>query len=134
MRVYLSKEFNVRCQRCGRVVSYSQRYDSYFCMPCNLWLEERCSEPACEFCAGRAKEPDGLMELNEAKPEEAEHAPPVMPKTAAHLVVSRNRPCPCGSGEKFKKCCGIMRTPPAPKVQAPPPSGAHFLSRLSRVM
>ena len=24
----------------------------------------------------------------------------------AELVVGRNAPCPCGSGEKFKKCCG----------------------------
>ncbi len=21
--------------------------------------------------------------------------------------VSRNEPCPCGSGKKFKKCCGV---------------------------
>ena len=134
MRVYLSKEFNVRCPHCGRVVSYSQRYDSYFCMPCNVWLEQQCSEPSCEFCAGRANEPDGLTDLDEAKPAEAEHAPPAMPKATALPVVSRNRPCPCGSGVKFKKCCGGTRPTPAPTVQTPPPSDAHFLSRLSRLM
>ncbi len=26
------------------------------------------------------------------------------------LKVGRNDPCPCGSGEKFKKCCGPLRT------------------------
>lgn len=54
MRVYLSKGFDVRCRHCGRIVSYSQRYDAFFCMPCNSWLEEQCTDPACEFCVGRA--------------------------------------------------------------------------------
>lgn len=26
----------------------------------------------------------------------------------------RNRPCECGSGERFKRCCGALRTEPAP--------------------
>jgi len=26
--------------------------------------------------------------------------------TAAEKKVGRNEPCPCGSGEKYKKCCG----------------------------
>ncbi len=25
---------------------------------------------------------------------------------SAHPKVGRNDPCPCGSGKKFKKCCG----------------------------
>lgn len=160
MRVYLSKEFDVRCPHCGRVVSYSNRYDSYFCMPCNRWIEEQCADPACEFCAGRAEEPDGLKDLDAAKPAEAEHTPPAMPQTpSAQPIISqpavakaapppaagRNRPCPCGSGVKFKKCCEVPKQKPAPKVQAAPrpePSRArpaprsddHFMSRLSRVM
>ncbi|MCB1903860.1 MAG: SEC-C domain-containing protein, partial [Gammaproteobacteria bacterium] len=30
------------------------------------------------------------------------------PKTEVHAgpKVGRNDPCPCGSGKKFKKCCG----------------------------
>ncbi|HSV29430.1 MAG TPA: YchJ family metal-binding protein, partial [Candidatus Omnitrophota bacterium] len=32
----------------------------------------------------------------------------VNPKTAPRQVakVGRNDPCPCGSGQKYKKCCG----------------------------
>jgi SEC-C motif-containing protein len=32
----------------------------------------------------------------------------VIPKTATrdHPKVGRNDPCPCGSGKKYKKCCG----------------------------
>jgi len=30
------------------------------------------------------------------------------PKTVtAEKKVGRNEPCPCGSGKKYKKCCGI---------------------------
>lgn len=35
-----------------------------------------------------------------------ESAPASAPKVAAHPKVGRNDPCPCGSGRKFKKCCG----------------------------
>jgi len=31
--------------------------------------------------------------------------PPVQPYYASSNV-GRNDPCPCGSGKKFKKCCG----------------------------
>ena len=32
----------------------------------------------------------------------------VTPKTEVHTApkVGRNEPCPCGSGKKYKKCCG----------------------------
>ena len=26
---------------------------------------------------------------------------------ASKVAVGRNEPCPCGSGKKFKKCCGV---------------------------
>jgi tetratricopeptide (TPR) repeat protein len=29
------------------------------------------------------------------------------PATASKQKVGRNQPCPCGSGKKFKKCCGL---------------------------
>ena len=27
----------------------------------------------------------------------------------AHAEPKRNDPCPCGSGKKYKKCCGKMK-------------------------
>jgi SWIM/SEC-C metal-binding protein len=32
---------------------------------------------------------------------------PVKPTLVAHLKPSRNDPCTCGSGKKYKKCCLI---------------------------
>ena len=34
------------------------------------------------------------------------HGDMVQPKPAVSAKVGRNEPCPCGSGLKFKKCCG----------------------------
>src|SRR5689334_996672 len=38
-------------------------------------------------------------------------------------TIGRNEPCPCGSGKKYKRCCGVNA---APKLSAPkqPASGA----------
>ena len=30
----------------------------------------------------------------------------ISPQKTAHLKVGRNESCPCGSGKKYKKCCG----------------------------
>jgi uncharacterized protein YecA (UPF0149 family) len=32
--------------------------------------------------------------------------PPVEPIHADKKEIGRNDPCPCGSGKKYKKCCG----------------------------
>ncbi|MBM78373.1 MAG: zinc chelation protein SecC [Crocinitomicaceae bacterium] len=32
---------------------------------------------------------------------------PSNPYKRGYEKVGRNSPCPCGSGRKFKKCCGI---------------------------
>jgi len=37
-------------------------------------------------------------------PQERKDTPPV--KKTPHKKVGRNDPCPCGSGKKYKKCCG----------------------------
>jgi uncharacterized protein YecA (UPF0149 family) len=42
----------------------------------------------------------GSQEAEERSPAELAAAKPAIPK------VGRNDPCPCGSGKKYKKCCG----------------------------
>jgi len=32
--------------------------------------------------------------------------PPVQPIHKEKTEIGRNDPCPCGSGKKYKKCCG----------------------------
>jgi hypothetical protein len=46
------------------------------------------------------------------KPEEYFHVPPPEPVETIRYDgphIGRNEPCPCGSGRKFKKCCGSRR-------------------------
>jgi uncharacterized protein YecA (UPF0149 family) len=41
---------------------------------------------------------------------EAQHSPTAGPPSTVRRTapkVGRNDPCPCGSGKKFKKCCGL---------------------------
>ncbi len=41
-----------------------------------------------------------------AEPQRTEAAPSGKPFVREKAKVGRNDPCPCGSGKKFKKCCG----------------------------
>lgn len=38
--------------------------------------------------------------------DEAPLPPPVEPIHNKDAEIGRNDPCPCGSGKKYKKCCG----------------------------
>ncbi len=50
-----------------------------------------------QYGAARAAPPENLDD----------HYPPVTaPIKHAEHKVGRNDPCPCGSGKKYKKCCG----------------------------
>ena len=31
--------------------------------------------------------------------------------SGAYMILGANDPCPCGSGNKFKRCCGKKRSP-----------------------
>ena len=57
--------------------------------------------PTCTRCRACA---DGACDL-ESGPG-ARHEIPEWATRAPRPKVDRNRPCPCGSGKKFKKCCG----------------------------
>ncbi|MBI5083521.1 MAG: SEC-C domain-containing protein [Acidobacteria bacterium] len=39
-------------------------------------------------------------------PEDHQHGEAAAPAPVRSEKVGRNEPCPCGSGKKYKKCCG----------------------------
>ena len=46
------------CQECGEMSRlYSDKFDSYFCAACDKWLENKCSDGGCDFCATRPEKP-----------------------------------------------------------------------------
>ncbi|MGM0689354.1 MAG: preprotein translocase subunit SecA [Bacillota bacterium] len=44
--------------------------------------------------------------IRSSKPGQAEQSRPEKPEPVTVDKVGRNEPCPCGSGKKYKKCCG----------------------------
>jgi preprotein translocase subunit SecA len=57
-----------------------------------------------ELALEAAEEPDNF--------EEAEEIPQLINKLSIPLGAQRNEPCPCGSGKKYKKCCGEQNSSP----------------------
>ncbi|MDL2286700.1 SEC-C domain-containing protein, partial [Desulfococcaceae bacterium OttesenSCG-928-F15] len=67
------------------------------------WFERpaRRAEPAKATEPDKAPEPDEALEKMWALHEGSK------PKPASGTEkIGRNEPCPCGSGKKYKKCCG----------------------------
>jgi preprotein translocase subunit SecA len=51
---------------------------------------------------------DSAQQMGQEEPEQ--EAPQAsQPYTRDGTKVGRNDPCPCGSGKKFKHCCGVIR-------------------------
>ncbi|MBL8291522.1 MAG: SEC-C domain-containing protein [Bryobacterales bacterium] len=42
---------------------------------------------------------------------QAHRAAEQAPLCACSLEVGRNSPCPCGSGKRYKRCCGVNAPP-----------------------
>ena len=66
-------------------------------------LRERLEELVGGFGEGEAHVVDAAIELR-CELAGVEEEPP--PPPAVSSKVGRNDPCPCGSGKKYKKCCG----------------------------
>lgn len=47
-----------KCETCDSEVEYTEKYDTYYCKSCNTWLESKCDDSNCEYCATRPATPD----------------------------------------------------------------------------
>lgn len=45
------------CNRCGQATEMNHDFDALFCRGCNRWIESKCSNPDCQFCARRPARP-----------------------------------------------------------------------------
>jgi hypothetical protein len=36
---------------------YRDGWDARYCIDCNAWIEPKCGDPSCEFCANRPEHP-----------------------------------------------------------------------------
>jgi hypothetical protein len=58
---WVDNKFIVKCPVCGAQGKYSyydDGYDAYYCEPCNKWIDEKCSDPECEWCSKRPERPN----------------------------------------------------------------------------
>ena len=38
-------------------IAYSKQYDAYYNQATNKWIDDRCSDPNCEYCTTRPAQP-----------------------------------------------------------------------------
>ncbi|MGA1824895.1 MAG: PBPRA1643 family SWIM/SEC-C metal-binding motif protein [bacterium] len=66
------------------------------------YVAEKCAEHGWYYIIGfEMDKPEDISDLEKM-------LNPPMPSVSTK--VGRNEPCPCGSGKKFKKCCGAPGT------------------------
>lgn len=39
------------------------KYDAYCCVICNVWTEQQCSDPTCEYCSSRPLLPSDVIKV-----------------------------------------------------------------------
>jgi hypothetical protein len=50
------------CPSCGAEPDrYSTKHDAVFCSACDRWTEDKCSDEACWYCAGRPEKPSSVV-------------------------------------------------------------------------
>jgi hypothetical protein len=45
------------CSKCKGMPILNKKYDAYFCAVCDVWTEEACPDPKCNFCVNRPAKP-----------------------------------------------------------------------------
>lgn len=51
------------CKKCKASLQYSHMYDSLYCLACDEWYKEKCSDPECELCSQRPITPSLTKEF-----------------------------------------------------------------------
>ena len=55
------------CFKCKSEVSYNKKFDCFYCIKCNIWLEPICEDLFCMFCKKRPLRPMKVVEKIEDK-------------------------------------------------------------------
>lgn len=48
------------CKNCKSHLNYDERWDSYFCVVCEIWTEKKCDDLSCYFCSNRPEKPSEI--------------------------------------------------------------------------
>ena len=59
------------CQQCGEKKHFDYaKYDSVGCVGCDIWLDGKCGDPKCPFCAKRPEKPSEAFFLESSMEKE----------------------------------------------------------------
>jgi hypothetical protein len=84
------------------------------------------------FAKKRPRDESEPADFIQARCGEGRRSAPVIPSGYRHVVPGRNRPCPCGSTIKYKKCC-LAKDEAAQRALAPPPQpGSRIIHHRGR--
>lgn len=48
---------NNKIDHINHEIRYNEKYDSFWCVECNVWTEKECGAKSCEYCGQRPKNP-----------------------------------------------------------------------------
>jgi hypothetical protein len=46
-----------KCDKCGQKLVLYASIDTYACLKCDRWTEDKCSDKSCYFCSLRTEKP-----------------------------------------------------------------------------
>ncbi len=55
------------CPECGKPLLYFYTYDAECCISCDIWTENKCGDPECEFCSKRPDTPAEALFIESEK-------------------------------------------------------------------
>ena len=57
LHAYIPENDAMKCHNYQATSAHHEDFDSYLCLYCNIWLEKKCGDPACYYCANRPDKP-----------------------------------------------------------------------------
>ncbi|MBD5159337.1 MAG: hypothetical protein HDT23_03740 [Ruminococcus sp.] len=55
------------CPECKKPLLFFYTYDAICCISCDVWTEDKCSDPECEFCSKRPDTPTEALFIESEK-------------------------------------------------------------------
>lgn len=112
VKIQMDKWQSTNDMECPICMEEQYRFEA--CMKCNFSICQSCMSKLegnnCPQCRGEFIKTNGtpfvaFKDFRDINPS-TNQEPQTRPRSRSTKKSPRNKPCPCGSGKKYKKCCG----------------------------
>ena len=55
----------MKCDKCGEEETIFESVDTWACLKCDEWKEEKCGDTACGYCMDRLEKPSSQSNTNQ---------------------------------------------------------------------